>query len=80
MVDQDYAGLLDLRYDPPPAVQPYVGDLDIGGVIRTQGFKQYRPTAGQDGHFVAFDPLKGRPDVMNFLLMALDGQTPAIGL
>jgi pimeloyl-ACP methyl ester carboxylesterase len=73
-VGEDLANLGQTRAEPPLGA-----NADLGGVARTIGLRQYTPSSGEDGHFVAFDAVKGRPDVLRFLLQALSGQTPEIG-
>jgi hypothetical protein len=46
-------------------------------VDRTIGLRQYRPTSGEDGHFVSTDT--GRDDVVGFMRQALSGAVPTIG-
>ncbi len=58
---------------------PMSENVELDGVARTVGLRQYTPAAGEEGHFVAFDSTKGRPDVNRFLLQALSGQSPQIG-
>lgn len=58
---------------------PLFDNVDFGDTLRTIGFRQYRPTAGQDGHFVATEVDAASNDVTRFLLQALVGQSPQIG-
>lgn len=46
----------------------------------TIALRQYAPSAGSDGHFVAFDVADARTDVLQFLGMAANGQTPTAGI
>jgi hypothetical protein len=63
-----FAGLKSV--DPPLA-----GNL---GTV-TLGFRQYEAATGSDGHFVAFDVDQANEDMVRFLAMAANGDTPAIG-
>jgi hypothetical protein len=46
----------------------------------TLALRQYAPPAGRDGHFVAFDVTDAQTDVLQFLGMAANGQTPTAGI
>ena len=57
-----YAIAADLPLVPPeieeidgiePAEEPLIDNIDVEGTTRTIGLRQYRPTDGRDGHFVA---------------------------
>lgn len=78
-----------------PRVQPIItafGGMEVpaplmgnytpvaAGEAKTQGLRQYMPTAGMDGHFVAFDVPAARADVLRFLRAALSATVPAIGM
>lgn len=59
---------------------PAMDTVTVGGVSRSVGVRQFTPTAGEDGHFVAVRPGQaGRGEVVNFLQAALSGTTPSIG-
>jgi hypothetical protein len=74
VVGDDLATLGQSRVQPPLSE-----NADLDGTLRTIGVRQYIPSSDEDGHFVAFDSNKGRPDVLRFLLQALSGQSPQIG-
>ncbi len=59
---------------------PLGGNVTIGGQAFTVGLRQYEPNAGDDGHFVSTDTTDGRADATRFLLQALAGATPSIGM
>jgi hypothetical protein len=46
----------------------------------TLALRQYAPSGTNDGHFVAFDVDDARTDVLQFLGMAANGQTPTAGI
>jgi hypothetical protein len=59
---------------------PMSGNATVGGEVRTVGLRQYTPSGGDDGHFVATSSgSQGATDALTFLEQALAGQTPAIG-
>jgi hypothetical protein len=59
---------------------PLSGNATLDMMSFTIGMRQYEPPAGQDGHFVATRSEEGRADVTRFVLMALAGQIPQIGM
>lgn len=56
---------------------PLSANVPFASVDRTIGLRQYDPSSGEDGHFVATDTAYS--DVLNFVRQALAGVTPAIG-
>jgi pimeloyl-ACP methyl ester carboxylesterase len=61
---------------PAPAIE----NVTISGTPRTIGVRQYSPSSGVDGHFVATRAGEdGRSDVNHFLELLFDGSPPAIG-
>lgn len=45
----------------------------------TLGFRQYQPSEGEDGHFVALDVPVARADVLRFFSTAVSSEAPVIG-
>lgn len=58
---------------------PASGNLDVAGQAITALFRQYAPSGGDDGHFVAFDVPSARGDVLRFLAGSLSGIVPRVG-
>lgn len=68
------------NFGRPEVAAPLMGNFPLStGSLRTQGFRQYMPADGDDGHFVAFDVPTARADVLRFLRVGLAGATPPIG-
>ncbi len=63
-----------------PAMAPLNGNVMIAGAAFTVGLRQYQPNPGDDGHFVSTQTTDGRADVTRFVLQALSGATPDIGM
>ena len=62
------------------AMAPLMDNVVVGETQRTVGLRQYVPTNGVDGHFVATDKGQaGRPDAVRFVEEALAGTDPSIG-
>lgn len=60
--------------------KPLLSNELVGGVPRTVGMKQYTPSDGVDGHFVATNSGEaGRADALLFVVQALAGTPPQIG-
>lgn len=59
---------------------PLSGNATIDMTPFTIGLRQYDAPAGEDGHFVATRSPEGRADTVRFVLMALAGQMPQIGM
>lgn len=64
--------------DPVPA--PLSGNVTIEMLDYTVGLRQYAPDPGDDGHFVSTQTTQGFDDTTRFLLEALSGQIPPIGM
>jgi hypothetical protein len=60
---------------PPPAS----GNLMTNGKAVTAVVREYAPSAGKDGHFVAFDLPSARGDTERFLAGTLSGIVPHVG-
>jgi hypothetical protein len=58
---------------------PASGNLDINGTTVSAFTRQYAPSNGDDGHFVAFDVPGARADVLRFLAGSLSGVVPQVG-
>lgn len=68
--------------DGTPLPQPLLNNELVGpdGTPRTVGMKQYTPSDGVDGHFVATNSGEaGRADAVLFVVQALAGTAPQIG-
>jgi hypothetical protein len=63
------------RVDPPVS-----GNVSVGGEVRTVALRQYEAPAGVDGYFVSTRSIQGRADVTRFVLEALAGVTPTVGM
>ena len=63
-----------------PAMAPLNGNVMIAGAAFTVGLRQYQPNPGDDGHFVSTQTTDGRADATRFVLQALSGATPDIGM
>lgn len=59
---------------------PVSGNVTIDMLPFTVGLRQYMPDAGDDGHFVATRTAQGRADATRFVLEALAGVVPSIGM
>jgi hypothetical protein len=60
---------------------PIMGNINVEMLLYTMGVRQYDPAAaGVDGHFVALQTPEGLADVERFLLGALAGDVPTIGM
>jgi hypothetical protein len=59
---------------------PLKDNVPVGGINRTIGLRQYSPSGGIDGHFIATTAgTDGRADAVRFLLQSLAGLSPQIG-
>jgi hypothetical protein len=67
---------LPLSMAPPPLFL----NAGVSGTMRTIGMRQYAPPAGVDGHFVSTLSPEGRADAIRFVLDALGGAPPRIGM
>ena len=76
-------GAPDNTLDDPPRAEggkdvlaPVAGNrsVDITGVVR-----EYEPTTGAEGHFVAFENAVANADIVRFLSMAANGEIPEVG-
>jgi hypothetical protein len=75
LVEPELAGI-GLGTAPAPLTGNVMRDMSSW----TIGLRQYTPTAGEDGHFVALGAsTQGTDDAVRFVTMALGGEVPAIG-
>ena len=58
---------------------PLSGNYVHGARTVTLAVREYQNSAGQDGHFVAFDVPTANADVVKFLAGAAAGKVPVVG-
>jgi hypothetical protein len=66
-------------FGTPPGTAAVQGNLTVAAASFTLVVRQYGPSAGGDGHFVAFDQPNANQDVVAFLALAAMGQVPSVG-
>ena len=64
--------------DKAPAGAPLTGNVKVGDIMLTQGFRQYAAAKGKDAHFVYLNADASK-DWQRFVTALLQGVTPAIG-